>query len=325
MAYRPAPEEAWQGSLSKSSAVSNDYQCWKCDTPWEIPDSILRAAEAEKYKEALNLDRDYNPVKRKVPRFGYSPSSINARKKKRKQGEMDPFEVRLRFTGLLQGLNASITSANKTAAYALKFRDMDEDLHSCIIEQAHLERNTMNVRANIMYFVEHLCDLAQKEGHESYVRMMQRDIHQIIDGVAPEDGSGAANVRVVRKVLQGLQTKKFLLDFTVDEIEEQLKKRDVHPDNASPADGDTEMADAGRARLFGGRGVAKLDKKQIEQRIEEDRERHKRLRENIWAIPPGGEEAEFQKLWDETSELGDDDYLMFEEEAAEKVEAAREW
>jgi CTD kinase subunit gamma CTK3 len=51
---------------------------------------------------------------------------------------MDPFEVRIRFTGLLQHLNASLTSANKAAQYALKYRDMDEDLHSCILEQ--LER-----------------------------------------------------------------------------------------------------------------------------------------------------------------------------------------
>ena len=47
----------------------------------------------------------------------------------------DPFEVRMRFTTQLQHLNASVTSAQKAANYALKYRDMDEDLHSCILEQ----------------------------------------------------------------------------------------------------------------------------------------------------------------------------------------------
>lgn len=47
----------------------------------------------------------------------------------------DPFEVRMRFTSQLQHLNASVTSAQKAANYALKYRDMDEDLHSCILEQ----------------------------------------------------------------------------------------------------------------------------------------------------------------------------------------------
>lgn len=58
----------------------------------------------------------------------------------------------------------------------------------------------MNTRANIMYFIEHFLDLAQRDGHSDYIRMMQRDIIRVVDAVAPDDGSGAANVKVVRKV-----------------------------------------------------------------------------------------------------------------------------
>ncbi|KAL1835201.1 hypothetical protein VTK73DRAFT_6022 [Phialemonium thermophilum] len=76
---------------------------------------------------------------------------------------VDPFEVRMRFTAQLQHLNASVTSSQKAAQFALKYKDMGEDLHSCILEQ--LERNNLNVRANIMYFIEHFLDMAQKEGH----------------------------------------------------------------------------------------------------------------------------------------------------------------
>ena len=67
--------------------------------------------------------------------------------------------------------------------------------------------------------------------------------------------------------------------------------------------------------------MARLDKKQIEQRIEEDRERHKRLRESIWAVNTG-KNAEFDKMWEETSELGEDDYLAAAEEKAERDAAA---
>lgn len=63
-----------------------------------------------------------------------------------------------------------------------------------------INQNNMNVRANIMYFIEHFCEMAHREGHEDYVRMMQRDILQVVDAVTPEDGSGAANIKVVRKV-----------------------------------------------------------------------------------------------------------------------------
>lgn len=50
-----------------------------------------------------------------------------------------------------------------------------------------------------MYFIEHFLDLASRDGHPDYIRMMQRDIIRVVDAVAPDDGSGAANVKVVRK------------------------------------------------------------------------------------------------------------------------------
>lgn len=56
------------------------------------------------------------------------------------------------------------------------------------------------MRANIMYFIEHFLDMAHKDGQEDYIHLMQRDIIRVVDAVAPDDGSGAANVKVVRKV-----------------------------------------------------------------------------------------------------------------------------
>ncbi|PGH15744.1 hypothetical protein AJ80_05452 [Polytolypa hystricis UAMH7299] len=229
----------------------------------------------------------------------------------------DPFEVRMRFTTQLQHLSASVTSSQKAAHYALKYRDMDEDLHSCILEQ--LERNNMNIRANIMYFIEHLCDMATKEKHLEFVHMIQRDILRIVDAVAPSDGSGAANVKHVRHVLDGLLSKSFLKAETVKEIDACLKERETHPAHLLDLDSvddnpSSEGAAAGRSARSSG---IKLDKRQIEQRIEEDRERNKRLRENMWAVP-GNDTDEFDKMWDELSDLGEDDYLTAREEAMER-------
>lgn len=213
----------------------------------------------------------------------------------------DPFEVRQRFTTLLSHLSASHTSLQKAALYALKNRDMDEDLHSCILEQ--LERTNMNTRANIMFFIECLCEMAVKDPSSSpsssamgYVRMLQRDILRVVECVVGEEG---ANTRVVRKVLVSLQGKGILLAETVGELEAVLKARE-------PAEGEVE----------GGGGV-KMDKRQIEHRIEEDRERHKRMRESIWAVSGVGEE-EMERLWEEASEIGEDDYEMAREDAEER-------
>ncbi|KAL0473806.1 CTD kinase subunit gamma CTK3 domain-containing protein [Neurospora intermedia] len=288
----------------------------------------------------------------------------------------DPFEVRMRFTNQLRQLSASVTSSQKAAQYALRHKDLAEDLHSCILEQ--LERSNLNMRANIMYFIEHFLDMAYKDGQEDYIRMMQRDIIRVVDAVAPDDGSGAANVKVVRKVLQALHAKTFLDDTILTDIFEVLRERgesyvssqgdlvlspSANNNNLSAAAGgyDTNMppsqtaihsssypppfppssstAAAGTlptstnaANAAGGpsssnqhsnlskRGggvntaAPRLDKKQVEQRIEEDRERHKRLRENIWAVPSG---EEMNRLLEETSELGDDDMRAIWEEQEE--------
>ena len=62
-----------------------------------------------------------------------------------------------------------------------------------------------------MYFIEHLCDIAQRENHLEFVIMMQRDILRIIDAVAPSNGSGAANIKVVKKVYWNISKNGLIL------------------------------------------------------------------------------------------------------------------
>ena len=237
----------------------------------------------------------------------------------------------MRFTSQLQHLNASTTSATKAANYALKYSEFSDDLHSCILEQ--LERNNMNNRANIMYFLPSLADLAKAQGEMGYVRMMERDILRIVDLVAPDDGSGAANVKVVRKVLQHLQGKSFLQPQTVMELEECIAGRDnsLHESPAEPEmpveqDGTasvTRSTPQSTARDPVYNPTIRLDKRQIEQRIEEDRERHKRAREGIWAISQHSvsslaEDAELERMWDEVSDIDEDDFTISREELEER-------
>lgn len=236
----------------------------------------------------------------------------------------DPFEVRMRFTNQLSHLSASVLASQRAAAYALRYRDLDEDLHSCILES--LERSQLNTRANIMFFFETLLDASTREGHPGFLRMLRRDILRIIDLVAPDDGSGAANVKVVRRVLGSLEAKMYLEADTVVELQECLKDRDrgfADEDETGVEEGDGPAnGDAGTAQEVTpiGRSSRVLDKRLIEQRIEEDRERHKRARESIWAVRPGVDAvAEFSTVWDETSDVDDDDYVVCKEQAEERA------
>lgn len=241
---------------------------------------------------------------------------------------MDPFDARMRFTQQLQHLSASTTSAAKAANFALKHVEYSDDLHSCILEQ--LERNSINTRANIMYFLPSLCDAAKHSGELSYIRMMERDILRIIDLVAPDDGSGAANVKVVRQVLQILRDKQFLQRDTVLELEECIAGRDTNQNSPNGKSSGTEMDIDTHTRNKAVQqskehySQARADRKQIEQRIEEDRERHKKSREGRWAIvqtsDDPAEDAQCLQMWSNLGELDDDDYLMIVEEADNRAE-----
>ncbi|KIV80539.1 hypothetical protein PV11_08032 [Exophiala sideris] len=248
----------------------------------------------------------------------------------------DPFEVRMRFTNLLTHLSASATASVKTAHYALKHRDMDEDLHSCIIE--NLERgNNMNNRANIMYFLEHHADVNSKEGgHEAYVDMIRRDIQRIVDAVA----QSGANVKVVRRVVTGLGEKGVLTTEVLSVIETGLKDKEekmgrLLGDDDSRAEGGKDAADASAENAaeshrpspkagHSGKpnGVTRMDKRAIEQRIEEDRERNKRLRESVWAVA-GDDDQELDKMWEEGSSVGEDEHVIADEEAEERLQFVR--
>ena len=179
-----------------------------------------------------------------------------------------------------------------------------------------LLQNNMNNRANIVYFIEQFCEMATKENHLAYVRMIQRDIHRIVDAAAPPDGSGAANVKHVRYVLNGLQNKGILPAETVSEIDTRLKEResrarlDLEPEGGG---GEGENGVSRGAKVNGMR----MDKRQIEQRIEEDRERNKRLRESMWTVT-GDDVYEHSRFWDEASDTGEDDFVAAEEQLAER-------
>lgn len=244
----------------------------------------------------------------------------------------------MRFTNLLTHLSASATASIKTAHYALKHRDMDEDLHSCIIE--NLERgNNMNNRANIMYFLEHHADVNVKEGgHEAYVEMVRRDIQRIVDAVA----QSGANVKVVRRVVTGLGEKGVLTAEVLTVIESGLKDKEekmgrLLGDEEGNAVGDKGAVEAaaegaveshkqtprtGTGHSTKPNGVSKMDKRAIEQRIEEDRERNKRLRESVWAVT-GDDDQELDKMWEEGSYVGEDEHIIAGEEADERLQFVR--
>ena len=125
------------------------------------------------------------------------------------------------------------------------------------------------------------------------------------------------------QVLNGLLQKSILSPNNVNEIEASLKERDIlqaHSALSPTSPNKQKEQEPHQNSKTMPNGVTRPDKRQIEQRIEEDRERHKRLRESIWAVSEDGDQ-EFERMWEEASEIGEDDYIAAEEDALEREQA----
>ncbi len=203
---------------------------------------------------------------------------------------MDGFETRLQFNGQLQRLTASQQSQRKLASFALRHRSLDEDLFSCIVEE--IERADGHARVNVLFFLQTLCEASAAAGFTGYIDMATRDMLRIARAVAsPQSSAGLANLAPTRKVLGELRQRSFLPQRVYEEAMQEV-------DGISGSSGSST----------GGGG--KKEKEQVLRRMEQDRERHKRLRENIWVVGEGegeGEGGEFAAMWDTVSDLNADD------------------
>ncbi|CAO3686808.1 unnamed protein product [Umbelopsis ramanniana] len=195
--------------------------------------------------------------------------------------DYDPFECRLEFTSLLQKLNASQQSIQKVANYAMRNKRLSEDLYSCVLES--LEQASMNARLNILYVLDSLCQASLKSGFKGYVDLVRLDLDKVIALVVPNDARGMVNAASTRKILNTWKQKGLFDKASLETIENRLPKSEVRiPDHAKQT----------------------FSKNDILKRMEEDRERHKRLREDIWIrSAEESEDAQFDQLWESTEPL----------------------
>jgi CTD kinase subunit gamma CTK3 len=110
---------------------------------------------------------------------------------------LDPFEGRIQFLDQIRHLTASQSASIKLCQFALKHRNLHEDLYSCIVEE--LPATSLNDKVNIFYFLGTLVEQSEKAQFRPYGDMVRRDLERIVADVAPLDG-GAANIPPARKV-----------------------------------------------------------------------------------------------------------------------------
>ncbi|WWD16997.1 hypothetical protein CI109_101433 [Kwoniella shandongensis] len=182
----------------------------------------------------------------------------------------DPFEVRLQFLQSIRKLNASQISIQKVVSFAIKYGSRcGEDLWECVMEECG--KGSLNTRINILYFLDSLVEASLTIGptEAPYPEYVTRNLQQIVDNVVPERREGILNLKSARQILESWRTRRVIDAGVVGEVLKSLEGRKHGPDS-SPKKRSHEQA---------------FSKSEILRRMEEDRERHKRLRERIWILP----------------------------------------
>ncbi|KAH0588363.1 CTD kinase subunit gamma [Termitomyces sp. J132] len=255
---------------------------------------------------------------------------------------MDPFEVRMQFLALLRRLNASQQSIQKVVGFAVKyFSGCGEDLWDCIVEEC--QKGSVNSRINILYFLDSLCEACllvkshakgQDRDSNLYVNFVTRDLGKIVENVVPKGRQGLPNLVSTRQILQSWRSKRVIDPQTVDDVLASLNDRQTAIDSTNPSSSSPSSSSHHHH--------APLPRNEIFKRIEEDRERHKRLRERRWVQPiihnpssyqqpplasfmpltntgDGAQELtidiEFENEWETTSDWNEDDIEAATEEA----------
>lgn len=135
---------------------------------------------------------------------------------------------------------------------------------------------TMNVRVNILYFIDTLCEASQNAKYHEYIHLVQRDLKAIVSAVANEDPEGAVNLEALKKVLESLRQRRVVDDASMREVArlmEDAEKRYKEGDDGSDSD-DTMSGDDEDEDPKEGKGQKRrFPDELIQQRMEEDRER----------------------------------------------------
>ncbi|KAK4057572.1 hypothetical protein OIO90_001217 [Microbotryomycetes sp. JL221] len=192
---------------------------------------------------------------------------------------MDPFEVRLQFVSLLTRLNSSLHSISKCTSFAiLHSQRCHEDIWDCLVEETR--HANLNHSINLLFLVDHLLDM-QSNTHnttitnEPYTRLANRDIAMLVDLVVPDTPQGSLNLMSATQVVTSWKTRRVFDHSIVDPILSKLAQRKQHMRQTH-----TQQNTDDTTNRF-----ADLSRNDILRRIEDDRERHKRLRERIWVLP----------------------------------------
>jgi len=143
------------------------------------------------------------------------------------------------------------------------------------------------MRMYLLYFLDSLIERSEFVNFKGYTEFILEDLEKIV-GLVCEKPEGSINLVNTLKTLERWQAKNFFNSDVLEKAKVLLLAWKLEPEyppelNLTPAD--------------------------IKQRMEDDRERAKLLREDSWWVDKSIEDGEALALWEETSDLDEGDYI----------------
>lgn len=198
---------------------------------------------------------------------------------------IDAFDARLYFVSSLKKLSVSQQTILKCRSFALRYTDWYEDLYRCIIDV--MESSNVWSRMYLLYFLDGLVERSEFLNFKGYTEFILEDLEKIVSLVC-EKPEGSVNLVNTLKTLERWQSKNFFDYDVLEKVKASLLAWKSEPEYPPELN---------------------LTAAEIKQRMEDDRERAKLLREDSWWVDKSVEDGEALALWEETSDLDEGDYI----------------
>ncbi|KAI5952272.1 hypothetical protein KGF54_003138 [Candida jiufengensis] len=225
---------------------------------------------------------------------------------------MDDFEVANQFTTILKNLTPQIQSLTKASYFALKNADKEDYIIPSIITVLEDSKLDLNTKSFIFQFIELLimesCNTSKLGG--AYVHSLKSILPRIVELICPLNNlsnlsntyNGLCNISKHYKIDCSNCKEKFngeLIneDIIINENEDSLisawkillqRKQESQKDRLELEQQPSTEENVEEQQLFNIRKKTDsnqyLTKKQIITRMEDERETHKRLKENNWCV-----------------------------------------
>lgn len=145
-------------------------------------------------------------------------------------------------------------------------------------------QGSLNARINILYLLDSLAETSSTIGPPDapYLPLIERHLPDLVSAVVPNTREGRLNARSARLILESWRARRVLDPSAVDAALSILAERTSSASAAGPASGNENGNGGGGEK---GGSSTRMSRSDILRRIEEDRERQKRLRERMWILP----------------------------------------